>query len=275
MFYYLLILSLVLIDFTAIIWVLLRPHREPASRIAWVAVIILLPIVGAAGYLLVGEVNIGRKRIIKLQKIQDGMPNFSRFLSTQQTMPERTVSSRFEHLFRLGKSISGFEPMAGNHAQLLANSAAMIEALVADIDGAQNHVHMLFYIWLPDESGQKVAEALVRATQRGVKCRAMVDSIGSAELLKSALWQTLLTAGVQMAEILPIGNLILKIIKSRIDLRNHRKIVLIDGDITYCGSQNCMNEAFNITENMPWVDMVLRIKGPAARQINISLLMIG
>ncbi|MBL1419564.1 MAG: cardiolipin synthase [Alphaproteobacteria bacterium] len=266
MTYYLFILAVFIVDFIVIIWVLLRPHREPASRIAWVAVIILLPILGAGGYWLLGEVNIGRKRIIRLQKIQDAMPSFSQSLKALPSSSQTAPTSRFEHLFKLGKSISKFDPVSGNHAQLLASSAAMIDSLVIDIDAATAHVHMLFYIWLPDESGQKVAEALMRASKRGVKCRAMVDSIGSAELLRSDLWQTMQDAGVQMAEILPIGNPISKIIKSRIDLRNHRKIVIIDGNITYCGSQNCMNDTFDEDDDMQWVDMVLRITGPIARQ---------
>lgn len=254
-----------MLDFGAIIKVLLRPHREPASRIAWIAVIILLPFLGAASYVLLGEVNIGRKRIIRLQKIQDNMPNFSPSISANN-IPKITVSSQFEHLFKLGKSISGYEPVGGNRAEILARSNVMIDRLVADIDAASQHVHLLYYIWLPDKSGQKVADALIRAVKRGVQCRAMVDAIGSNILLKSDLWKSMRDGGVQLSEILPIGNPILKIIKGRIDLRNHRKIVVIDGHITYCGSQNCMDEAFPNLPNLPWVDIVLRLEGPISQQ---------
>lgn len=261
MAYYLSILGLVLFDFIAIIWVLLRPHREPASRIAWVAVIILLPFIGALGYLWLGEVKTSRKRIKKLQKIQDEAPHFLQSLYTPSHPLQISVANGFEHLFKLGKSINGFAPVAGNQAQLLSNSAAMIDALVTDIEAAKHHVHMLFYIWLPDESGQQVADALMRAQKRGVTCRAMVDSIGSSALVKSKLWQQMQDAGVQLVAILPIGYK-----KSRIDLRNHRKIVVIDGGITYCGSQNCMNSTFNTLDGMIWVDLVLRIEGPIAQQ---------
>ena len=74
-----------------------------------------------------------------------------------------TVPERYRHLFQLGRSISGFEPVAGNTAHLLPNSNAAIDAMVADIDAAKDHVHVLFYIWLPDGNGRKIVEALKRA----------------------------------------------------------------------------------------------------------------
>ena len=69
------------------------------------------------------------------------------------------ISEHYRHLFQLGRSITGFDPIGGNTGQLMANSNAAIDAMVADIDAAKDHVHMLFYIWLPDHNGLKVVEA--------------------------------------------------------------------------------------------------------------------
>jgi cardiolipin synthase A/B len=167
----------------------------------------------------------------------------------------------------VGHSINGFEPVGGNRARLMPDSNAAIDALVADIDAAQDHVHLLFYIWLPDVSGCKVVEALKRAAARNVTCRAMADALGSRFMIGSEHWQAMRDAGVRLATALPIGNPLLRPIKGRIDLRNHRKIVVIDDRITYCGSQNCADPEFRIkAKYAPWVDAVIRFQGPIARQ---------
>ena len=113
----------------------------------------------------------------------------------------------------------------------------------------------------------RVAEALKRAASRGVTCRAMVDGLGSRALLKSRLWRKMGAAGVSTAIALPLGNVLLRPLQGRVDLRNHRKIVVIDSHITYCGSQNCADKEFRVkAKYAPWVDAVLRLEGPIARQ---------
>jgi cardiolipin synthase len=149
----------------------------------------------------------------------------------------------------------------------MADSNASIESMVTDIDAAQEHVHLTFYIWLPDHNGLKMVEALKRAAARKVTCRAMVDGLGSRILLASEHWKAMQDAGVHVATALPIGNLLLRPLRGRIDLRNHRKILVIDNQITYCGSQNCADPEFRIkAKYAPWVDAMIRFEGPIARQ---------
>jgi cardiolipin synthase len=139
--------------------------------------------------------------------------------------------------------------------------------MVADIDASQDHVHLTFYIWLPDNNGLKVVEALKRAVARKVICRVMADGLGSRIMIESPHWREMQAAGVQVATALPIGNLLLRPLRGRIDLRNHRKILVIDNRITYCGSQNCADPEFRIKAKFaPWVDAMMRFEGPIARQ---------
>ena len=174
---------------------------------------------------------------------------------------------RFAQLFRVGTSISGFVPVGGNSARLMADSDAAIAAMVADIDAAEHSVHLLFYIWLPDGNGVKVAEALKRAVARGVTCRAMADALGSRLMINSVHWQAMTDAGVRLARALPISLSPVQPLRGRIDMRNHRKIVVIDNRITYCGSQNCADPEFRIkAKYAPWVDILLRFEGPIVRQ---------
>jgi cardiolipin synthase len=177
------------------------------------------------------------------------------------------IPVRYESLFRVGHSISGFDPVAGNSARLLADSNAAIAAMVADIDAARQHVHVLFYIWLADQNGSRIADALQRAAARGVICRAMVDGLGSRALLKSARWRAMQSAGVKTGVALALSHPFLRAPFRRLDLRNHRKIVVIDNAITYCGSQNCADPEFRVKARFaPWVDVMLRFEGPVARQ---------
>jgi cardiolipin synthase len=211
------------------------------------------------GYLLLGETNIGRRRAERMRRVRDALPAPPAVLVA---IPDHRAD-----LFRVGRSISGYPPCGGNRAALMADSNAAIDALVADIDAAADHVHLLFYIWLPDGNGTRVAQALMRAAARGVACRALVDDIGSRLLVRSALWPAMGAAGVRLARALPVGNPLLRALRGRIDLRNHRKIVVIDGTITYCGSQNCADPEFRIKAKFaPWVDVVMRLEGPVARQ---------
>jgi len=257
----------VTLEVAILVRVLLRPHREPASRIAWVVVILSLPVLGMVMYLLFGEVNIGRRRVARLREVLSSMPPVAAAFPGQEVNLKPAVPPCYEHLFRVGHSISGFEPIGGNTGRLLADSNATIDALVADIDAATEHVHLLFYIWLADNSGTKIVEALTRAARRGVKCRAMADGLGSRGMIRSQYWEAMRDAGVRVAVALPIGNVLLRSLIGRVDLRNHRKIVVIDGRITYCGSQNCADPEFRVKARFaPWVDAVIRFEGPIARQ---------
>ena len=244
--------------------VLLRPDREPASRIAWIVVITALPIGGVIAYILFGEVNVGRSRAARLKTVSAALQPLAGRAGRDGT---EMVTGRYQQLFRVGQSISGMKPVAGNRGALLADSDSTIRQLVADIDAAREQVHLLFYIWLPDNNGCRVVEALQRAAARGVTVRAMADDLGSRLMIKSPHWRAMRESGVRLATALPVGNPLLRPLAGRIDLRNHSKIVVIDNSITYCGSQNCADPEFRIkAKYAPWVDAMMRFEGPIAAQ---------
>ncbi|RJS94756.1 cardiolipin synthase [Salinisphaera sp. Q1T1-3] len=249
------------IELVLIVRVLLRPYRDPAARIAWLVVLVSLPLVGILLYLLLGETSIGRRYTSRMRAVLAALPEPAAVATA--TAP----ADRVAHLFKMGASINGFGPVAGNDFEFPDGADAVIDSLVADIDAAHDHVHVLFYIWLVDRNGRRVAEAIMRAAARGVTCRVMVDAVGSRGLLKSALWQDMGAAGARLGVALPVGNPALHVFVGRVDLRNHRKIVVIDNRTTYAGSQNCADAAFAIKPKYaPWVDTMLRFRGPVARQ---------
>ncbi|WP_294950941.1 cardiolipin synthase [Sulfurovum sp.] len=250
-----------------IVRILTRPHRQPASRIAWIVVVIALPILGILAYLGFGEVNIGRKRVQKLKNIIEKMHHDLPEVNGSGMHLATDIPKRFVPVFAVGRSINGFPPVEGNSAQLPEDSNAAIDAMVCDIDAAKDHVHLSFYIWLSDNNGLKIVEALKRAARRGITCRAMADDIGSRDMVRSPYWKEMKKAGVRLEVLLPIGTLLLRPLKGRVDLRNHRKIVIIDGTITYCGSQNCADPEFRVKPKFaPWVDIMMRFEGAVAMQ---------
>jgi cardiolipin synthase len=246
--------------------ILLRPNREASSRVAWIVVILAFPVLGIVAYVLLGETNIGLQRVKRMRKVIAGMPDVNHLAGADAANLHDDVPQNYIHLFQAGKTVNGFDPVEGNRAHLMTDSNAAIDSMVADIDAAKGHVHLLFYIWLSDNSGMKVVEALKRAAARGVNCRAMADGLGSRTMIASEHWKDMTSAGVHLAIALPVRKL-LRPLKGRIDLRNHRKIVVVDNKITYCGSQNCADPAFRVKPKFaPWVDAVMRFEGPIVRQ---------
>lgn len=249
-----------------------RPNRTPASRVAWVAVITLLPALGIVAYLLLGETSIGAARVRKLRAAERVL------MRPAGEMPPARPDGQVTELSTLCGSVNGFGAAAGNAIELLGDpdarpdqpmldSDAAIAALVADIDAAREHVHISFYIWLDDHNGGKVADAVAAAARRGVKCRVMVDALGSRAFVRSHRWAQLRDAGATVLATLDdiprIGHLAV----GRVDLRNHRKLVVIDNAIAYCGSQNCADPQFRVlAKYAPWVDIFLRCRGPVVRQ---------
>ncbi|MEE8429329.1 MAG: PLDc N-terminal domain-containing protein, partial [Gammaproteobacteria bacterium] len=133
----------ILIQIALIVRVLLRPHREPASRIAWIVVIIAVPVLGILAYLLLGETNIGRHRVARMHKVISRLPDVAAAPGADATNLQANVPQGYEHLFQVGKTVNGFDPVGGNRAHLMQDSNAAIASIVADIDAAKDHVHLM------------------------------------------------------------------------------------------------------------------------------------
>ena len=157
----------------------------------------------------------------------------------------------------LAHRLGDFETLAGNRVELLPDYTGTIDRIIGDIDAAQQHVHLLFYIFLADQTGNRVAEALGRASARGVNCRVLMDAVGSSQGLQR-LASKMRKRGVEVLEMLPVG--LFRRNAARFDLRNHRKIVVIDGRVGYTGSQNIVNPEF--VKGYPNEELMVRVVGP-------------
>ena len=241
---------------------LTRPDREPASRLAWMLMILGVPVAGVVLYLMLGEVSPGRRRTAAMRKVRAALPVAVPGIDAPAVLPTEARGA-----FARGAVVNGFAPVPGNAAQLLHDSDAAIDAMVADIEAARLSVHVLVYIWLDDGNGRKLMAALARAAERGVVCRVMVDGLGSRHFLRCDSFRAMQAAGVKTGVAFSTRWAAARLLLGRIDIRNHRKIFVIDGRIAYVGSQNCADPAFAIKAAFaPWVDIMLRFEGPVVWQ---------
>ncbi|MBW7055201.1 cardiolipin synthase [Paracoccus bogoriensis] len=249
--------------------VLLRPRVEPSIRLAWIMVIEAVPLIGIVAYLLFGEVRMRQADVQRMADARDRLTG----LSSQSDLIAVEPPDAVRPVVAANTAVGGMPVLSGNRLRLLEESDAAIDRLVEAIDAATDHVHILFYIWLPDASGTKIAEAVIRAEARGVECRVIVDALGSRGLVRSDLWERMSRAGAECVTAFPIGLPFISILFQRLDLRNHRKIVVIDNRLAFTGSRNCADMAFAIKPRYaPWVDILVSVEGPVVRQLQTVFL---
>ena len=242
---------------------ILRPNREPAARLAWVLFIIVAPVAGMVIYLLLGEARLSQARRKIAAQVDEALP---RPPGDKEALT-RLANGRHEAPFALARSINRLDPTSGNSVSLANDSNDSVEQMCADTDAARQTVHASFYIWLADTNGLKVKNAFIRAAARGVKVRVLADALGSQRFVRSSHWEDLRAAGVDARVALPVGNLLWTMIRGRVDLRNHRKSLILDNRVAWIGSQNAADPEFRIKPRFaPWVDIMSRWAGPAARQ---------
>jgi len=242
---------------------LLRPHREPASRLAWIIAIFALPIAGVILYLLLGETRISGGR---RERGRDINAHLYRPPGNYDCRTEDCDSAHWAPI-ALARTVNHLDPTGGNSARLAADSNTAIEEMIADVDAARETAHGCFYIWLADNNGLKLKDAFIRAAKRGVHVRLLADALGSRKLIRSAHWRDMCDAGCEARVALPVGNPLWTVIRGRVDLRNHRKLMVVDNRVAWCGSQNCADPEFRIKPRYaPWVDIMSRWEGPVAPQ---------
>ncbi|MFI4897777.1 MAG: cardiolipin synthase [Phycisphaerales bacterium JB059] len=247
-------------------------RREVSASLAWLAIIFFVPFVGGFVYLLVGESRLGTRRVARYHRISASFAEQAVSL-WKQRRDWGGGAERFEQIARLGTVQTGLPPFGGNRVQLFGQSGRFIEALCADIDQARHHCHVLTYIWQVGGEPDRVVEALSRAAERGVECRVLVDSYGGNDFLKDRRVEALRRSGAQVVEALHANPL--RMLLQRIDLRNHRKLAIIDGRVAYAGSQNMTDDGFRVSRRAhvgPWIDATARVEGLAAQALGLVFL---
>src|SRR5689334_5029513 len=240
-------------------------RRTPASARAWLLLIFFLPWPGLVLYALIGRAYLPRRRLeqqIRLAELMQSMPELLGHTPASVAQDVDIVEAA-----RLAGRLGSFEPVGDNAIELIGDYQSSFERLFLDIERAQHSVHLLYYIFANDLTGGRAAAAVIQAARRGVKCRVLLDSVGSRPALKR-LAPRLRAAGVEVIALLPLR--ILRPGRVRLDLRNHRKIAVIDGRIGYIGSQNIVDCDAN--RGLVNEELVTRVVGPAVHQLQAVVL---
>ncbi|WP_295790368.1 cardiolipin synthase [uncultured Microbacterium sp.] len=248
-------------------------NRRPTAAMAWLLAIYFIPFVGVLLFLLIGNPRLPRKRRRKQTDINRYIHDTSASLDFGTLRPN--APQWFRSLVRLNRNL-GAMPIAGdNAATLIADYQQSLDAMADAIRQAKRYVHVEFYILQTDDSTDNFFRALEEAAQRGVVVRVLLDHWANRG--KPRYKQTLRrldAMGAHWHLMLPVQPLRGRY--QRPDLRNHRKLLVIDGDVAYMGSQNVTDSSYNLRRNirrgLHWVDLMVRVEGPVVASINAVFL---
>jgi len=232
-------------------------RRTPTAAKGWLLLIFFEPWVGLLLYLLIGRARLPHWQREQLAKLPKAMARVVQRLANHPNVFHPEPGPALSGAVALAETLGGMPILGGNAVELLVDYEGTLARLVADIDQAANHVHLLFYIFADDRTTAPVIEALGRAAGRGVHCRVLADAVGSRSGLRT-LRPKLAALRVEIHEMLPVSLYPWR--KARLDLRNHRKIAVIDGRIGYTGSQNLIAAASK--EGITYEDLMVRVTGP-------------
>ena len=233
---------------------------------AWISIILFFPIAGTILYLILGEYRLGARRVRRLRAADEAIRSL---VGHSDSRVEESKLEEPARSFALGmKSLFDFPLLSGNDIELLENADVCFEHMIRDVDAAKTSCDMVFFIWSDGGRADDYGRALIRAAQRGVKVRLLVDQVGSSEFIRGPMARELKAAGVTLREALPSG--VFRSLLARPDLRIHRKIIVIDGSIGYTGSLNLADPVFFKRDAGvgQWVDALCRLKGPGVQSLS-------
>lgn len=261
--FFFILLAFELVAIGVSIYLLLFDNRNSKAKVAWILALYFIPVLGVLLYLLLGR-DPRTRRLPKEQIInQVALQNLVR----QEIAGVRAESSPI--LARKMEKLSGRSIVMGNDITILSEGNEAYQKLFEDLRNARNHIHLFYFIFKADEVGQQIKDILIDKALAGVEVRFMYDSLGSIKLPFTFISE-LRAAGVEVRAYDPVNSFWLS---RRLNWRNHRKVVVIDGKIGHTGGLNIGNEYRSITEKFSyWRDTNIRIKGPLVCELQESFL---
>lgn len=244
-------------------------NRKPSSATAWIMLILLLPFVGLLIFLLLGSPKLNRRRRAMQRNMDEVINNLIHNGEYSKLFKKFIVSDsheKFDSYIKLNKNLGGFPAFSGNSVSLIDEYDEIIKKISKDIAKAKNYIHIEYFIIVMDETTEQLFVEIEKAIKRGVKVRVLFDAIGSRGYpnLKE-MKQRLTEIGADWHPMLPVKRPGKNF--NRPDLRNHRKIVVIDGAIGYTGSQNLVTRNYHRKDELYYDELVARVTGPIVLQL--------
>jgi cardiolipin synthase len=259
-----------LLVYLGVIVTILSENRKPSKSLAYILVIVFLPIVGLLVYYFVGRKPVfkklvfDRKRLVDEQKMNEYYEQLKPQMEERIQLLEENIGDMafpFRYLYLQNQSLIS----TGNKVTLLNNGEEKFPALFAALDNAHSHIHLEYYIFTLDDVGNRIADILINKHKEGVEVRVIVDDVGSNRIKN--LQKKFKKAGVQFLTTLPVAFSSL----ANSNYRNHRKIVIIDGTIGFIGGIN-LDERYlnNGKHDLYWRDTSVCIEGPAVNLLQVQ-----
>lgn len=267
------ILAIVLLvgDFTVRVLslVLIPKNRRPQTALAWLLAIYLIPYFGIALFLLVGTFRLPKKRRDKQAEINRLIVETTE--GFDRVAEEAPWPDWLGPIVELNRTLGAMPMVGGNSATLYHANASSLAAMTAEIGNATRSVHVEFYILALDATTQPFFDALEAAVQRGVTVRVLLDHLGTVRYRGFRRGTRALThMGAQWHLMLPFQPWRGRI--QRPDLRNHRKLLIVDGQVAFTGSQNIIDPGYekhrNPRSGLQWKDFMVRFEGPVVAAID-------
>ncbi|MDB5337460.1 MAG: clsA [Planctomycetaceae bacterium] len=243
--------------------VLMKKKRQPVSTVAWVLVIALVPYLGGLFYLIFG-INRVERRTASKRRAAEIIAGHLTELGQYHVMVDEIVDERSRQMARLACRLSVTRPTFGNSIEIIPKTTQTLAEITAAVNAAEHSVHLEYYIWQPDETGTELRNVLIKKAREGLKIRFLYDAVGSSRLTRHFL-QPMRDAGITVASFLP-GPTFRE--RWSINLRSHRKIVVVDGNIGFTGGMNIGDEYLGKNPQFGyWRDTHLMMRGPSVLQL--------
>lgn len=269
------LILITIVDLTIrIVAVIIVPrNRRPTAGMAWLLAIFFLPVPGLLLFLLIGNPRLPRHRRRRQEQINQYIREAREYLERGSLRPNEPAW--FTSLVRMNRELGAMPLTGDNGARLIRDYDGSLAEMAAAIRTAREYVHVEFYILKSDDTTDDFFRALEEVRARGVPVRVLLDHW--ANLSKPYHRRTLKRLDAMGAEwrfTLPIQPLRGK--WQRPDLRNHRKILVVDGDVAFVGSQNVTDPSYNLKANirrgLQWVDVMVKLDGPIVSSVNAVFL---
>jgi len=248
--------------------ILIVEFRRPSKTIAWLSISFLFPIVGFLFYYFMAQeyrqrtVVRRRQEAVAEEEVRHRLPRMHAVRSIDELPNERLREER--RLFGLLQSFPDALITKRNDTTVLASAQETYRLMLQDIEGAESHIHMLYYIWNDDDFGRRFKEALTRKAVAGVKVRIIYDAVG-AYSTPEKFWEELQEAGAHVHAFLPV---FIAFFDKRLNYRNHRKITVVDGKIGYVGGINIGDEYVGKNRKLGyWRDSCVRLMGDSVYEL--------
>lgn len=242
--------------------VIVSENRNPVKSLAWVMVLLLVPLFGLIIYLFFGR-SLKNKRMVSRRNKR----RLKKYEAVRRVdMGRLNLSRESVQQIRLAHSLTGAIYYPGNKVEIFTSGRDKFKSLLLDIDAAERYIHLQYYIFEDDQIGCRVKDALIRKAREGVKVRVIYDHIGSIHV-KKRFFAEMADAGIK---VYPFFRVTFPHFATRINWRNHRKLCVIDGKVGYVGGMNVADRYIKGVSYGVWRDTHIRLVGPAVGALQYS-----